>query len=125
MAEKKVKILCLPIKKKWFDMIRSGEKKEEYREIKPYWMNRLGYWHESGEQGYWDEGFSKFPDAVCFRNGCSRDAQKFFVVTENIKFGKPKPEWSNNWNGEALIFELGTIYLTEESLLNELTKQKD
>ena len=29
-------MLTLPIKKKWFDMILSGEKKEEYREIKPY-----------------------------------------------------------------------------------------
>ena len=29
-------MLILPIKKKWFDMIVSGEKKEEYREIKHY-----------------------------------------------------------------------------------------
>ena len=31
-------MLTLPIKKKWFDMILSGEKKEEYREIKPYYV---------------------------------------------------------------------------------------
>lgn len=29
-------MLTLPIKKKWFDMIRNDEKKEEYREIKLY-----------------------------------------------------------------------------------------
>ena len=34
-------MLTLPIKKKWFDMIKSGEKKEEYREIKPYWTRRF------------------------------------------------------------------------------------
>ena len=34
-------MLILPIKKKWFDMIKLGEKKEEYREIKPYWTKRL------------------------------------------------------------------------------------
>ena len=34
-------MLTLPIKKKWFDMILSGEKKEEYREIKPYWFIRF------------------------------------------------------------------------------------
>ena len=34
-------MLTLPIKKKWFDMIKSGEKKEEYREIKPYWFVRF------------------------------------------------------------------------------------
>ena len=35
-------MLVLPIKKKWFDMITSGEKKEEYRKIKPYYHSRLG-----------------------------------------------------------------------------------
>ena len=29
-------MLTLPIKKKWFDMIASGEKKEELRESKAY-----------------------------------------------------------------------------------------
>lgn len=33
--------LILPLKKKWFDMIASGEKKEEYREIKEYWRTRF------------------------------------------------------------------------------------
>lgn len=31
----------LPIKRKWFDMIASGVKKEEYREIKKHWVSRL------------------------------------------------------------------------------------
>lgn len=34
-------MLILPIKKKWFDMIASGEKTEEYREIKPYYRKRF------------------------------------------------------------------------------------
>ena len=41
-------MLTLPIKKKWFDMIKSGEKKEEYREIKNYWTTRLGFYSENG-----------------------------------------------------------------------------
>ncbi len=36
-----MKILKLTLKKKWFDLILSGDKKEEYREIKPYWVRRL------------------------------------------------------------------------------------
>ena len=36
-------MLVLPIKRKWFEMIASGEKKEEYREIKPYYDKRLGH----------------------------------------------------------------------------------
>ena len=35
------KVLTLSVKKEWFDKIVSNEKKEEYREIKPYWVKRL------------------------------------------------------------------------------------
>lgn len=35
------KKLTLPLKGEWFDMIKSGIKKEEYREINPYWVIRL------------------------------------------------------------------------------------
>lgn len=34
-------MLTLPIKKRWFDMILSGAKKEEYRELTPYYDSRL------------------------------------------------------------------------------------
>ena len=44
-------MLILPIKKKWYDMILSGEKTEEYREIKPYYDNRL-----PKEFGFFREG---------------------------------------------------------------------
>ena len=37
----KGKELVLPLKAQWYNMIESGEKKEEYREIKPYWQKRL------------------------------------------------------------------------------------
>jgi len=34
-------ILNLTLKKQWFDLIKSGVKVEEYREIKTYWARRL------------------------------------------------------------------------------------
>lgn len=36
-----MKTLDLVLKHKWYDMIACGEKKEEYRAIKPYWIKRL------------------------------------------------------------------------------------
>jgi hypothetical protein len=39
--KKNNKTLCLPLKKEWYEMIESGVKTEEYREIKPYWILRL------------------------------------------------------------------------------------
>ena len=38
------KILRLPLKTKWFKMTQCGIKKEEYREITPYWISRLINW---------------------------------------------------------------------------------
>ena len=46
-----VKMLHLPMKKKWYDMIASGEKKEEYRELTPYWAKRL----------LWDDDYDEPP----------------------------------------------------------------
>lgn len=34
-------LLKLTIKKKWFDMILSGDKKTEYRDINIYWLRRF------------------------------------------------------------------------------------
>ena len=48
-----MKTLDLVLKKKWFDMIASGEKTEEYREIKPYWANRILYHIPLGIKEYW------------------------------------------------------------------------
>lgn len=36
-----MKTLTLSLKKQWFDMIKSGEKKEEYREFNEFWIKRL------------------------------------------------------------------------------------
>lgn len=36
-----MKTLKHTIKKQWFDLIKSGVKKEEYKEIKPFWISRL------------------------------------------------------------------------------------
>lgn len=34
-------MLTFPLKKEWYEKIRSGEKTVEYREVKPYWTTRL------------------------------------------------------------------------------------
>lgn len=35
------KTLHLTLKKKWFEMTKSGIKTEDYRDIEPYWIKRL------------------------------------------------------------------------------------
>lgn len=92
-------MLTLPIKKKWFDMIVSGEKKEEYREIKPYYdsrfMNAFGFLLVGGQM-VWRGSTGRNPEAVAgtvvFRNGYSKDSPEV-VCKCTLQFGKGKPEW--------------------------------
>lgn len=78
-------MLTLPIKKKWFDMILSGEKKEEYRENKPYYSTRFrNVW---GYPAYWREEHK-----VRFRNGYA-DGSPSFVAVCTLSFGPGRPEW--------------------------------
>lgn len=48
------KILRLPLKTKWFKMTQCGIKKEEYREITPYWISRLINWRNEPNWGMSD-----------------------------------------------------------------------
>lgn len=72
--------LTLPIKKKWFDMILSGEKKEEYREIKPYWTTRFNrrfgqFWNFEGDNPV--VVWSQQPRIITFKNGYQKNARQF------------------------------------------------
>ena len=97
----KGKMLILPIKKKWFDMILSGDKKEEYREIKPYYetrfMNLFGIIICNGE--YFkcsDIGLSECGkddiQAIQFRNGYGKNSPSF-VANCTLSVGTGKEEW--------------------------------
>ena len=77
-------MLTLPIKKKWFDMIRSGEKKEEYREIKPYYTNR--FFHN--DQLVNGEAIRE----VAFRNGYAKDSP-IIKCKVRLSTGPGKTEW--------------------------------
>lgn len=87
-------MLTLPIKKKWFDMIVSGEKKEEYREIKPYYdsrfMNAFGFLLVGGQMVYGEaapeEIRKPWPVLVVFRNGYSKDSPEV-VCKCTLQFG--------------------------------------
>lgn len=100
LSEAKKKVLTLAVSKEWFDMIVSGEKNEEYREIKPYWASRLvnqqaesgevlfdefgGYCRVIGELEY------KPYTHVLFINGYRKDSSRIEKEIENIFIGKPK-----------------------------------
>ena len=125
-----MKILHLTLKKKWFDMIASGEKKEEYREIKWYWVRRLttiGLFHRSVRYEFCNSlmdkmipvattlkqgncNFSKY-DFVCFRNGYHKKAREIIVKCNGILIGEGIPEWGAIKGEDYFVIKLGSIIL--------------
>ena len=90
--------LYLTIKKQWFDMILSGVKTEEYRDIKPYYNLRL---------------IGKEYDTVIFRNGYARDAPSLTIELKTIRFGTGKPEWGAEEGKTYFVLSLGKIINTK------------
>jgi len=105
-----MKILHLTIKKKFFDMIASGEKKEEYREIKDYWIRRLQA--EMIHESDWDVDTSlktKHFDIIEFKNGYGKNAPAMFVEFKGVEIGEAKPKWNDNWKGDVFKIKRGKI----------------
>lgn len=77
-------ILPLVLKSKWYDMIASGRKTEEYREKKPYWAKRIMRWLYDPRETH----------VVQFSRGY-RKADMFFIgcVSFNTYIGTEHPEW--------------------------------
>ncbi len=85
-------MLIFPIKKKWFDKILSGEKTEEYREIKLYYTTRfttIDLLDTSGRptnNKVW----------IIFRNGYSSQSPSFEALCQlSIGFGR------TDWGAES------------------------
>ena len=122
MDEKKVnKTLHLVLKRKWWDMIESGEKKEEYREVCHYWAIRL-----LDEQYRWYSQNTDYPSdfdwwlfwklvtksisfreysKVCFHLGYTNTTMTFRIEYFTLSMGKE--EWGAEPNKHYFIIKLG------------------
>src|SRR4030042_2994793 len=75
-------ILHLTFKKKWFDQIARGEKKEEYREYKTYWKRRL-----MEHYPLLIENVLVDYDEIHFRNGYRKDSPFMRVEFKGMDIG--------------------------------------
>lgn len=123
-----MKILDLVLKHKWYDMIASGAKREEYREIKPYWAKRLfltgdymvvlkPHEYKAGTEDYakcvkrlsQPNGYSDYArwnsyTHIRFRRGYTNTTMLF--KCEGITIGKGNPSWGAP-EEEVFIIKLG------------------
>lgn len=109
-----MRILHLTLKKKWFDMITSGEKKEEYRELKAYWAKRL----TDGIEQYWTSFISsgvgyhvkwKQFDAVRFQHGYAKNAPNITFKIDGLTIDKGRTKWGAEPRKEYFVIKLGDI----------------
>lgn len=104
-----MKTLHLILKRKWYDMIASGEKKEEYRKITSYWMKRLcdnvtcNFNVGTGEIKV--QGEIKNFDTVCFHRGYTETTMSFEI--KNIVTDTGIPEWGAEPGKQYFVIKLG------------------
>ena len=105
-----MKTLHLTVKKKWFDLIESGLKFEEYREVKRYWIARLlsNTEYLVDLEGVKNVGarFNKF-DLVKFTNGYSKNSQTVTFECKEIFIGLGFDSFGAEIGKEYFVIRLG------------------
>lgn len=88
------RVLTLTVSKQWFDMVVSGEKTEEYREIKPYWIKRLTIncevFYDVAAETHCGEVLYRPYTHVLFINGYRRDSPRIEKEIMSITIDRPK-----------------------------------
>ena len=85
-----LKTLHLVLKRKWWDMIASGVKTEEYREYKPYYVGRF---------------IVNDYSLVTFHLGYTNKIMIFKI--KSIRVGEGRTEWGAEPGKQYFIIELG------------------
>ena len=117
-----MKTLHLNLTRKWFDMVHSGEKKEEYREIKKHYLsllfnnknlnaslnyalNELLAW---GNNSVILETIKDF-NTITFSNGYAKDRKQFVIEFKGIKIGQGESKWGAKSGVNYFVLELGNV----------------
>lgn len=112
MTTTQSKTLHLTLKKKWFDMILSGEKKEEYREIKTYWAKR--FLITIRQDGTLPKSNYIFKyDTVTFKNGYASNAPEMVIEINGYKVDEGNVDWGAEPGVKYFVIPLGKILSTK------------
>ena len=99
-------MLILPIQGKWFNMILAGEKDEEYREIKPYYISRFRHIFEMYPYSCFPYGTDRHE--VMFRNGYRADSPSFVAVC-SLDVRPGRPEWGAEKGKDYFVLKIWKI----------------
>lgn len=97
--------LHLNLHKKWFDMVASGKKKEEYRELSDYWKTRMKNVKINGV------------DTITFSNGYAKNRPQIVVELLYISIRPGLVEWGAVKGENYFVLHLGKILNRNETRL--------
>lgn len=122
--------LHLNLKRKWFDIIYSGIKPEEYRNITPYWCNKFLLFDGKQMPKKWWGGIFKCnndsigiiselikldnysfinPDKIEFAHAYKSDRDKFTIEFNGFEIREGNPEWGAIPGTKYFVLKLGKI----------------
>jgi hypothetical protein len=90
-----VKTLTTTIKRRWLDEIVAGTKKVEYREIKPYWTERLAK--------------CEIPFRLRLINGMAKNAPEVTVLIDEVSVGEQPQGHGAEQFGEVYMLRIGKV----------------
>lgn len=88
-------ILPLVLKRRWYDMIASGKKREEYRDYKPYWKWRMLKWVNHQHADFDSIGNNKLL-VIGFSRGYKKPDMFFLLDRHALREGAVHPEWGES-----------------------------
>lgn len=101
------KTLKLTVNKTWFDMYKAGIKKEEYRELKQYWIKRLlsntEHLTNADDVKVVGARFNTY-DFVELTNGYSKKSPSLLFEFKGTRIGK---DYNDDWGGFLMSDEEG------------------
>ena len=95
-----LRVLRLTLKRKWFDMIASGKKLEEYRDPSPWIYSRL-----LEKDGYSHRQY----DLIEFKNGYGPDVPTMTVEFKGWQHGIGMPKWGATPGLRYVVIKLGRV----------------
>lgn len=125
-----MRTLHLNLKRKWFDMIKSGEKPEEYREIKPAIVSLLFDWKRSGlsryqfveacrnvEEFIWAYLKHDGDADITFSNGYATDRDQYKIIWNGIDVDFGEPKWGAEPGKPYFVLKLGNVLTNQTDIL--------
>lgn len=116
-----MKTLKLVLKGRFYHLIESGQRNEEYRDITDYWIRRICRNWDNYFRGHYcvfgcncidfcgkkEKHIAHDFDAVTFYLGYAKDRPSMTFRVDDITIGEGRPEWGAIPNQRYFIIKLG------------------